>query len=266
VLNYPITDMIAICMLVSPLFIIYLGPATRVVIIAAMLVSAVLIRAYVIPNNTLLMILQELTFGGLGIPKVFWFPLMPWLAIFLSGSFAGYALMCHKKGTLEVSAVVRMLNRSSLFLAVCSIVLVLGYKMLKMTFGSTWNPNIFLAIYPGQTTAILPGYLAALAFLCAVFLKETDIMGRYNRLFWLLSVFGRTSLFTFVIQFAIIESVPALLGMKGTLGPVGFVMLFIAGSILIWASAYLYGRWRGWISENDYAICVNMARVRFPNA
>jgi len=113
---------------------------------------------------------------------------------------------------------------------------------------------------------LLPVYLAALALLFAVFLKEIDISGRYNRFFWLLSVFGRTSLFTFVLQFAVVESVPALLGMKETLGLVGFIVLFVAGSMLIWLLAYLYGRWRGWISDNDYAICVNMARARFPYA
>ena len=266
VLNFPITDMIAVCLLVAPVFVVCIGSAMRATVIIALLLSAVLVRAYSMPESATWSLLQELTFGGLDIPKVFWFPEAPWLAIFLTGSFAGYALACHTKGTLEVSAMVRMINRSGLFLAACGVVLVLGYKMLKMAFGSAGNHNIFLAVYPGQTTALLPGYLAVLALLLAAFLKEIDIRGHYNRLFWLLSVFGRTSLFTFVIQFAIVESVPALLGMKGTLGPVGFVVLFVTGSLLIWTLAYLYGRWRGWISANDYAICVNMTRDRFSSA
>jgi len=266
VLNFPITDTIAFCLLASPVFVVITGHMRRAMAISAMLLLAVFIRASMYPVDLHWAIFKEVTFGGLGVPKAFWFPLIPWLAIFLSGSFAGYALACHKKGALEVSAMVKMINKGGLFLAVCGAVLVLGYKMLKMTLGDTWNHNIFLAIYPGQTTTLLPVYLAALALLFAVFLKEIDISGRYNRFFWLLSVFGRTSLFTFVLQFAVVESVPALLGMKETLGLVGFIVLFVAGSMLIWLLAYLYGRWRGWISDNDYAICVNMARARFPYA
>jgi len=262
VLKFPITDTIAFCLLASPVFVVITGHMRRAVVISAMLLLAVFIRASMFPVDFHWALFKEVTFGGLSEPKVFWFPLIPWLAIFLSGSFAGHVLACYKKGTLEVYAMVRTINRGGLFLAVCSVVLVLGYKMLKITLDSTWNPNIFAAIYPSQTTALLPGYLAALALLFAVFLKETDISGRYNRLFWLLSVFGRTSLFTFVVQFAIVESVPALLGMKGTLGLLGFIVLFVTGTMLIWLLAYIYGRWKGWISDNDYTICVEMVSAR----
>jgi len=79
----------------------------------------------------------------------------------------------------------------------------------------------------------------------------------------MLSVFGRTSLFTYVIQFAVVESMSALLGMKGMMGLSGFIVLFTAGSMLIWLLAYLYGRWRGWILENDYATCVSMVGARY---
>ncbi len=263
VFNFPITDTIAFCLLVAPVFVIGMCNHRRVAAISAMLLSAVFVRAFVNPVNAGWTILQEATFGGLGVPRVFWFPLVPWLAIFLSGSFAGYALACHKNGTLKVSAMVKRINRGGLLLAGCAAVLLMGYKVLKMAMGSTWDPHIFLAIYPGQTTALLPGYLAFLALLFAVLLKEIDISGRYNRLFWILSVFGRTSLFTFVIQFAVVESAPALLGLKGTISLVGFIFLFAAGSMLTWLSAYFYGRWRGWISENDYAACVKTVRARF---
>jgi hypothetical protein len=67
-----------------------------------------------------------------------------------------------------------------------------------------------------------------------------------------------------VIQFAVVESVPALFGMKGASGLAGFMVLFVAGSTLLWMVAYLYGRWRGWISDNDYAIRVNMMKTRVP--
>jgi len=261
VFNFPITDMIALCLLMAPVFIIGMGHLQRSVAISAMLLSAVFIRASVIPVDLRWSILQEITFGGLGVPMVFWFPLIPWLAIFLSGSFAGYALACHKKGSLEVSAMVKMINRGGLLLAVCGVVLTIGYKMLKIAFGGDWSPNLFLALYPGQTTALLPGYLAVLALLFAVLVQQIDISVRYNRLFWLLSILGRTSLFTYVVQFAVVESVPAILGFKGTLTLAGFFILFSSGLVVVWILAYLYGRLRNWFSPNDYAEFINTARV-----
>jgi len=158
VFNFPITDMIALCLLVAPVFVIRMSHLQRAVAITALLLSAVFIRASVIAVDYSWLILQEMTVGGLGVPNLFWFPLVPWMAIFLTGSLAGYVLACQKNEALEVSRMVKMITRSGLLLAICGAVLVLGYKILKISFGSTWDPNIFLAIYPGQTTALLPIY------------------------------------------------------------------------------------------------------------
>ena len=181
-LNFPITDMIAVCLLVASVFVIGLSPFQRAVAIVTMLVSDVLFRAFVLPEEPHWAIIQEATFGGLGLPKVFWFPLIPWLAIFLTGSFAGYALACLKKGALDISALVRGMKNVGIILAVCGVVLTIGYKMLKIAFGGDWSPNLFLAIYPGQTTTLLPVYLALLALLFAALVQRMDISGRYNRL------------------------------------------------------------------------------------
>jgi len=260
-LNFLITDMIAVCLLVASVFVIGLSTFQRAVVIVAMLMSGVLFRAFVLPEEPHWAILQEATFGGLGLPKVFWIPLVPWLAIFLTGSFAGYALARFQKGALNISALVRGMKNAGIILAVCGVVLTIGYKMLKIAFGGDWSPNLFLAIYPGQTTTLLPGYLAVLALLFAALVQQIDISGRYNRLFWLLSILGRTSLFTFVIQFAVVESVPAILGFKGALTLAGFFILFSSGLVVVWILAYLYGRLRNWISPNDYAECINSARA-----
>ncbi len=262
VFNFPITDMIAICLLIAPVFIVYSGSAMRAVVIIAMLVSAVFVRVCVTMVDPLWAAIQEVTFGVLGVPSVFWFPLVPWLAIFLTGSFAGQGLAYLKKGSIDEATLVQRISKAGIALGVCGGVLTVGYKMLKITFGNDWSPNVFLAIYPGQTTTLLPAYLAVLAFLLASLVKHIDLSGKYNRLFWLLSVFGRTSLFTFVIQFAIVESVPALLGLKGGLSLTGFVILFLAGMVIVWIFSYWYGRVRGWIQKNDYAVCVKAAQAQ----
>jgi len=251
-LDFPVTDTIGICMLISPVLIVYLRPTLRALTIAAMLAIPVLIRAFWVPTDPHWVIFQEAIFGGLGLPKVFWFPLMPWLAIFLAGSFIGHALARVRQGTLDIPVLIGKMNKAGIALAVCSILLTFGYMILKMLFYGSLSPNLFLAMYPGQTTTLLPGYFAVLLFLLATWMHRMDISGHYDRLAWLLSVFGRTSLFTYIVQFAVVESIPALLGFKGMLGLRGFTTLFITGTITMWLISYAYGRMRGWIHEDDY--------------
>jgi hypothetical protein len=104
--------------------------------------------------------------------------------------------------------------------------------------------------------------LAALAWLLSGLIHQIDIAGNYNRIFWFLSIMGRTSLFTFVIQFAVVQSFPAMLGFKGSLGLKGYLLLFIMGLTVTWLLSYSYGRLRGWFQNNDYAECVKAAKAR----
>jgi uncharacterized membrane protein len=261
ILDFPITDTIAVCLLVSPLFILRMGTRLKAGTIVALLTATPFVRAFLNPAEPHLLMLKEAIFGGLGMPSVFWWPLAPWLAIFLAGSFVGQALARLKQGTLKAFTLVRELNNAGITLAICSVIFTLGYKILKMGFERDWSPDLFLAIYPSQTTTLLPGYFAVLAWFFASLMRRIDISGRYDRFLWFLSILGRTSLFTFVIQFAVVESVPALLDLKGTLGLGGFLVLFVVGLTVVWVLSYGYGRMRGWFSETDYAECVATARA-----
>lgn len=260
-LDFPITDTIGVCILVAPVFIVCLGSLIRAATIAAMLVSTVLIRALVIPPEAQLMVLKEAIFGGLGLPRYFWFPLIPWLAIFLSGSFVGQALAQVRQGTVKTSALIPKLNKAALALAFTGLFLTACYKVLRVAFGEVWSPSIFLAIYPGQTTSLLPGYLAVLLWVFSILLHRIDVSGCYDRFVWLLSISGRTSLFTYVVQFAVVESAPALLGLKGSLSLAGFLALFAIGQSIMWFLSHAYGRLRGWFQHNDYAEFVKMVKA-----
>lgn len=250
--DFPITDTIGLCLLLSPIVIIFFGPVSRVVAISAMLIASALIRAFVNPAEPHMLILKEAIFGTLGLPKVFWFPLIPWLAIFWTGSFMGQALGRLKQGKLDVSVLVKKMNKAAILLGASTVILLVGCKLLKMVFGNIWNPALLAAISADRTTTMLPGYLAVLTWFLAAFMKRIDVVGQYDRLSWLLSIPGRTSLFTFVVQFAVVESVPALLGYKGMLGLSGLLSLFFAGVLVMWFLSYGYGRLRGWIRSDDY--------------
>lgn len=261
-LDFPITDTIGACILVAPVFILCLGPPARAVTIAVMLLLTVVARAFWVPFDGQILILKEAIFGGLGLPRYFWFPLVPWLAIFLTGSFVGQALARVRQGALEASTLIHRMNRAGLGLAFLGLFLTACYKLLKISFGGACGPNVFLAAYPAQTTTLLPGYLAVLLWVFASMMQRTDVSGRYDRLMWLLSISGRTSLFTYVVQFAVVESAPALLGLKGTLGISGFLALFAIGQIIMWFLAHAYGGTRGWFPRDDYAESLKVVRAR----
>ncbi len=258
--SFPITDTIGICILVAPVFIICLRPMIRALTIVTMLVITSVVVTSVNPSNAYLV--KEAVFGTLGKPMHFWWPLVPWLAIFLSGSFGGEYLARVQRKEIDIHILVKQIMRAGVALLIFCILLILGYKVLKTTYATEWSADVFLRVlYPRQTTALLPGYFAILLFLLTALIHRIDISGNYNRLFWVLSILGRTSLFTFVLQFVVVESIPALLGLKGTLGIGGFLILFALGSTTVWMLAYLYGRVRGWITESDYALCLNQANT-----
>ena len=259
-LDFPITDTIGLCMLLTPLIILSFNTLQRFMIIVGMLLITVLIRAVVIPADPHVLILKEAFFGGLGLPKVFWFPLIPWIAIFLAGSFVGHGMMGLRQGILKIQHLIQGLNRAGCALAASYVVLMIGYKFAKMSWGVHWGHNIILALSPSQTTTMLLGYLAVLSWLLAALMHRIDVTGHYDRLAWFLSISGRTSLFTYVVQFIVVESAPALLGYKGSLGLTGFVLLFLSGLIIMTLLSYAYGRIQGWIRQNDYADTVHIIK------
>jgi hypothetical protein len=256
-LDSPITDVIAICLLISPLLMLRIGTLMRASLIMIMLIVAPLIAAFAHPSSPVAGYLKETIFGVPGEPRLFWYPLVPWLAIFLSGSFVGRDVALVKSGILDGRILVQRLKKAGIYLVVCCIALLAVYKLLKMTFVHEWDSSFFIAIYPRQTTLFLPGYFAVLIWFFAINLERIDMKGKINPVDWLFSIFGRTSLFTFIVQFAVVESAPALLGYTGLLGLTGFLILFILGLTIMLAFSYSYGRMRSILSEQDYKIIKN---------
>lgn len=263
VFSFPITDTIAACILVSPVLITDLKSRTRALLITLFLAVCPFVVAFFMPAHPALLLVKESFFGTLGEPSVFWWPLLPWLGIFLAGSFVGRSLADVKSGILNLESFIRGLVKAGFALVLLSLMLTAGYKLLKLAYENSLSTNLFRALYPWQTTTLLPGYLALLAWILAGLIYRIDICGSYDRLLWFLSIGGRTSLFTFVIQFAVVESAPAALGFTGSLGFFGFLLLFFSGLTVVWFTAYSYGRARGWFTESDYAECLRAAKMRY---
>jgi len=254
---FPITDTIALCLLISPVFIMRLRSLSRALLIFVLLIISRLSVAFFQPVAPFWVLVKEAFFGTVGEPRIFWFPLIPWFAIFLSGSFVGEALSRIRQGALDVASFTVQMKKAGIVMAVASILLVIGYKLLKVKFAHAWDPALFRMLYPNRLGFLLPAYFAALIWMFIAVLHRIHILGQYPRFLWYLSVFGRTSLFTYVVQFAVVESTPAILGYTGSLDIAGLLGLFIIGSGVLFMLSFLYGRMRGWLKENDYRFLVS---------
>jgi hypothetical protein len=250
--DFPITDTIAVCILVGPPLILGLRGLARAGLVTAMLVATVVARVTATSLSPPASLVVEALFGSLHLPEVFWFPLVPWLAIFLSGSFLGQQLAQLKDGRLTAPDLVRRLQVAGTLLAVGSVCLTGGYVVAKALCRDVWSPAVFIGLYPRQTTTLLPGYLAMQCWALAALLTRLTIKKTLDRFVWLLMILGRTSLFTYVVQFLIVESLPAVLGLKGTLGVRGVFALFVVGLAVMLLLSYSYGRCRGWLRGSDF--------------
>jgi len=257
-IGFPITDTIALCMLLSPLIIIRCKPALRALIIVMLWVITVPAVIIINPTDPSSVAIKKFLFGA---TRQWNYPIVPWLAIFLSGSFMGSILNSVKQGTLDLTMAMRKMKKIAVLLAICSSVLSLGYILLKVFFQNKWSPGLFDALYPRQTSLLLPGYIAVLYWLFSFYLKRVNMSGLYGRIDWFLSIFGRTSLFTYTAQFVLVFSMPDVLHYSGTLGFFGFLKLFAITLTATWLLSYLYGHYRGWFAGNDFEENVRTARA-----
>lgn len=261
--DYPITDTIALCLLIAPLIIRRTTPTVRAAIAAALLIVPLAVIIFWRPTDTVPLVLKAALFGNppeLSPINVGW-PLLPWLGIFLCGSIAGQALARTRKGDLPVELLVASMRRIGLYLFIVGMILTAAYKIYKPWIDPA-DHFLFDALYPSRTTSLLPVYLGSLLWIFAFFVQRIDLDHRYDRLAWALSVFGRTSLFTYVVQFLFVHSLPGLIGWQWTIGPGGFIALFLFALPMTWLCSYTYGRMRGWISPSDFCRLQTTVRSR----
>ena len=256
--DFPITDTIALCLLLAPPLMLRLSPGGLLALAAGLLAVTPAARLLWQPAAALPSVIEAALFGTVSdqpIIGVGW-PLIPWLGIFLLGGLAGGLLARARRGEIGLPALVRRLLVQAAALLGVGLALVAAYKLFRLT-GSVAVPElVFQVLYPDRTTALLPIYLSLLTLLLAGLLWHIDWRGRYDRALWGLSVLGRTSLFTYVTQFVFVHSLPAACGLRGRLDLAGVLGIALMAVAATWLLAYGYGRARRWIAADDYqALC-----------
>ncbi len=249
VLGFPITDTIGVCLLIYPLVAVSLSHRMQVCM-------AILMHAFPqfwlgLADPLFTSVAVEAMIGRIGEPRWFWWPLLPWLAVFILGGVVGSKLPGYLGDAESLRRLSRDAIRWGLVLFLASMLSVSCYWALRHVVDFPNTSVELRALYPRQTTGLMPGYLAVLCWMFAALQWRESYGERRGAWEWWLSVFGRTSLFVFVVQFFVVESIPAMFGWTGHLDWLQATTLFVLSAATMWSIGFGYGRIRGTIRDKD---------------
>jgi len=100
----------------------------------------------------------------------------------------------------------------------------------------THHPELARFLYPDYETTLYPAYLAGTLVMFTIALRMRPLE--------LVALLGRTSLFVYVAQYFLVETGPTLLGWKGALPPIGWLIVWFGSTAMLVPAASAWSRWR----------------------
>jgi hypothetical protein len=155
--------------------------------------------------------------------------------IFLIGSYVGHHFgLASKRGELVPFA--RRLLRAVVPLLLASAALVGVWAAVKWELFAGEQPFLRFVFYPDRYMSLFPACMAAVLALLAVICirSETRPPGLMDRV---CLIFGKTSLFTYVFQYLLVQTIPYYLGFKNSMSVVGFAAWTLGACVLTYGAA-----------------------------
>lgn len=187
------------------------------------------------PDSTVLLISKDFLFGVNENGRHFLadaYPIIPLLGLFLVGTTLGsrFALSL-KTGTLDLFLTrIRTLIFS---LTALSAGLVGIWAFNKLNVGGPGNAYLKRVFFPNKLYSLLPLYFAMFLSLSLFFIRRIEIGKNFKTPEKVLSLFGRTSLFTYVTQYFLVQTLPYFAGWQGALNiPQGLLFLTVSMTLL----------------------------------
>jgi hypothetical protein len=237
-----ITDNLALFLILGPLLLPRIGPGARLLIGLAMLPVSKLAYVALAPATAPAMVIHEVMLGVNPLREhilMSTYGLGPTAGYFLIGSFLGHRLGQAGRSN-EVPLYLYRLRRAILPLLAISALMIAGWLVLKLDLVGSGNGLVQQMLYPHRTFSLFPAYLAA--FLAAmVLLVRGGYPGAGGRVDQAVLIFGQASLFTYVVQYVIVQTIPWWLGWWGGL-TLSQGLLLLAASyplLLLLAAGYL---------------------------
>lgn len=228
-----ITDTFAVLFLVVVPMMPRIAPRTRLICGAALLASGAVMRLWVPDSFACQLVLDSLSGSDPSRPHVLAsvYGLLPIGGMFLIGAWLGDRLAVAQTARDE-QRFIRELDRTRTCAVAIGIALV-GAWFVMHQLGAHSLAHV---LYLDYESSLYPFYLAITITLLSVALAR-PLSSPAARV---LARLGRHSLFIYVIQYAVVETGPYLLGITGRLSPIGwlgmcgFAMLVLPIASLAW--------------------------------
>lgn len=229
-----ITDTLALLFVTLPTLVPRLRPLVRISIGIACLLSWKLLLLYPSVSPPVLLLLKEFLFGVnlrgdhlLGDT----YPIVPLAGLFLIGTTLGNAFARSLvRGTVD--RFVRSLRRGIAPLLLLSGSFFGLWIWGKMNGGNVWGSALKLLFYPEKLASLLPFYFAIFLLILTRFLVRIELLGRFGTMEKVLALIGQNSLFAYVAQYFLVQTIPSLIGWRNHLTAVEMI-LYLGGTLMI---------------------------------
>ncbi|MFO0589089.1 MAG: hypothetical protein U0441_16175 [Polyangiaceae bacterium] len=232
-LRHYMTDLLAIIFVVFAPLVPRMTPRVRLGVgVALMMADRALDASSVMRDGPWLLVREVLSgvdFHSQHRVLIENYPFLNILGMFLIGTFLGDIVgRAQKTGELRKES--RRLVASSMLVPLLSLPLLGAWRGFKMGFLPDRGSLFRTALYPDREGSLFPIYLALVLATLGLALGR-DASGRAPR--WMeerIQVMGKTSLFTYVIQYYLVQTIPCLLGFEHNVS-VAFWVVWTFGSI-----------------------------------
>jgi hypothetical protein len=229
-----ITDTLAILFMALPTLLPWLSLRARIALGMIGLISWKLVSLVPAPSSPVLLVLKEFFFGvsPQGVHLLGdTYPILPLAGLFMIGTVLGNAFARSRaEGTLE--QFVGHLRGKTALLILLSGCFVGLWIWGKLHSESVWGSYLKMLFYPDKLSSLLPFYLAILFLIFTHVAVKTEIRGRFGRAEQVFSLFGRSSLLTYVAQYFLVQTIPSLIGWRNHLNVIEMIF-YLGGTIMI---------------------------------
>lgn len=236
-----ITDTIGVILLTTPLLAV-LTPVSRLMVGVVMLMAWKPLDLIIISQSDVMLLVKEVLFGiheeGEHILG-FIHPLCPIMGIFLLGSFVGDRFAAALKESWLLRFTKRLAWSSVAMACICVFILSLWlvFKFQWLSLSSDVLRDMF---YPHRFYSLLPLYLSICMGSFSLIVYRIEIQKRAGPVEEWAAVFGRTSLFTYIAQYCVIQGMPSLAGWKENLSIFEWLLFVVGGFVVLHAMARFY--------------------------
>lgn len=229
-----ITDTLAILFMALPTLVPRLNARARIVLGITCLLSWKVFSLFPPFSSPLLLVMKEILFGASPrAPRLLGdiYPILPLAGLFMIGTVLGNTF-ARSFAEKTLDQFVGRLQRNIAPLIALSGFLIGLWGWGKFHSESVLGNTLKILFYPEKLSSLLPFYTGFLFLILAYFIRKVEMEKRFGRVEKSLALFGKTSLFTYVAQYFLVQTIPSLIGWRNQMNAIEMI-LYLGGAMMI---------------------------------